>query len=376
MGFATLLASVLIFAACEKENNGSTTHERDIAYTVTEGPQASSRHDGNAQPTTVHLKTEAEFDDLLEQFCDYAEGGSTVTFYNASLVQHSKFKVHNSTKETVTYSTTSREEMKAWMRQMEDEGMTVTVTYEPNTGTWNGTAYATAPQPQPSGSLLTYECDQMNVFGYIWSFDTANHRVYITIHYTLQNITAPDYPVGVYEYRHADEVNTPFAYWLIDQWGDTAGLYYLESIGDDTLHFNSTHISNPATLVRTDNWQTYLSVDDVSSAAIVMHINTNVIKTNPTQFIGQANSNYDDRHAYGPGRFIMVRTSTIDYDGTLLYYMNFDFTSFGNDEVYGNSLIQNEPIVDDYFIIYHGLYHNRQAPNGLGFTSQDIFWRL
>ena len=62
MGFATLLASVLIFAACEKENNGSTTHERDIAYTVTEGPQASSRHDGNAQPTTVHLKTEAEFD--------------------------------------------------------------------------------------------------------------------------------------------------------------------------------------------------------------------------------------------------------------------------------------------------------------------------
>ncbi len=267
--------------------------------------------------------------------------------------------------------------MKRWMAQMEDEGKTVTVSYDPVTGTWNGTAYATAPQPPlPSGSLITYECDGMNSFGYIWSFDTVNRLVYITLHYTLINITQPDYPEGVYEYRHADEVDTPFAYWLIDSWGDTAGLYYLESIGDDTLHFNSTRLGNPATLVRTDNWQTYLSVDDISGAAIVMHINTDVIETNPTQFIGQANSNYDNGQAYGPGRFIMVRTSTIDYGGTLLYYLNFDFTSFGNDEVYGNSLIQNEPIVDDHFIIYHGLYHNRQAPNGIGFTSQDIFWRL
>ena len=358
----TLLAAMLTLAGCDPDEMFNT--ERDITYSVAE------------QTATVHLKTEAEWQELLDRFCDWAEEGNSVTFRRADGNQAAAAK-HSTSKEATTYSSTSREDMKRWMAQMEDEGKTVTVTYDPATGTWNGTAYATAPQPPlPSGGLITYECDWMNSFGYIWSFDTVNRLVYITLHYTLINITQPDYPEGVYEYRHADEVDTPFAEWLIDSWGDTAGLYYLESIGDDTLHFNSTHISNPATLVRTDNWQTYLSVDDVSGAAIVMHINTNVIETNPTQFIGQANSNYDNGQAYGPGRFIMVRTSTIDYGGTLLYYLNFDFTSFGNDEVYGNSLIQNEPIVDDHFIIYHGLYHNRQAPNGLGFTSQDIFWRL
>lgn len=359
-----ILAAMLTLAACNKETVPEAEVQRaervrDITYTI------------GGQSTTVHLKTEAEWDTLLGRFCDYAQVGDTVTFHNVHAADSQQAK------ENVTFSTSDREEMKRWMAQMEDEGMTVTVTFDSNTGTWHGTAYATAPQPPvPTGGLITYEHDGMNDFGYIWSFDTVNRRVYITIHYTLPNITAADYPVGVYEYRHADEVNTPFAYWLINQWGDTAGLYILNSIGNDTLHYNTNPLGYPATLVRTDNWQTYLSVDDISGAAIVMHINTDVIETNPTQFIGQANSNYDDRHAYGPGRFIMVRTSTIDYDGTLLYYMNFDFTSFGNDEVYGNSLIQNEPLVDDYFIIYHGLYHNRQAPNGLGFTSQDIFWRL
>lgn len=367
MGFATLLASVLIFAACEKENNGSTTHERDIAYTVTEGPPASSRHDGNAQPTTVHLKTEAEFDDLLEQFCDYAEGGSTVTFYNASLVQHSKFKVHNSTKETVTYSTTSREEMKRWMARMEDEGMTVTVTYDPNTGTWNGTAYATAPQPQPSGSLLTYECDQMNVFGYIWSFDTANHRVYITLHYTLQNITAPDYPVGAYEYVACEEVNSPFAYWLINSMGDTAGLYLLESIGSDTLHFNSTRLGNPATLVRTDRWHTYICSNQ--GLNIVMHVCGNVIEVYPEVYVGQMGVNglgrIDVIWPFGAGRFEMWRTEmTQPAMGPPYWGLTLDFRPFGGTDTLGGFIIQGEPLRDNRFTI--------SKENGSQFIFQQL----
>ena len=122
-----LVAVVLSFAACEKEGN---RHERDIVYTVAE------------QTTTVHLTTEAEWQQLLDHFCDYAEGGSSVTFRNAKSANKS------ATKEAITYSTTDREAMKRWMAQMEDAGMTVTVSYDPNTGTWNGTAYATAPQPQ------------------------------------------------------------------------------------------------------------------------------------------------------------------------------------------------------------------------------------
>ena len=139
--FYILLAAVLCLAACEKDKE-ELRHERDIVYTVAE------------ETTTVHLTTEAEFDALLEQFCDWAEGGSTVTFYGTQALGTQASRLHAAgtaaypTKEAVSYSTTDREAMKRWMAQMEDEGKTVTVTYDPATGTWNGTAYATAPQPQ------------------------------------------------------------------------------------------------------------------------------------------------------------------------------------------------------------------------------------
>ncbi len=126
----TLLAFVLTLAACNKDKE-ELRHERDIVYTVAE------------ETTTVHLATEAEWQALLDRFCDYAEEGSEVTFYNANQIA-----TKSATKDATTFSTTDREEMKRWMAQMEDEGKTVTVTFDSNTGTWNGTAYATAPQPQ------------------------------------------------------------------------------------------------------------------------------------------------------------------------------------------------------------------------------------
>ena len=122
-----LTAIVLMFAACNKEN------ERDITYIVAENT------------TTVHLKTDAEWDALLDRFCDYVESDSSVTFYNTTRANKG-----SAAKEATSYSTTNREAMKRWMKQMEEEGKTVTVTYDPNTGTYNGTAYATAPQTQPS----------------------------------------------------------------------------------------------------------------------------------------------------------------------------------------------------------------------------------
>lgn len=331
-----LAAATLILTACKPD---PVEIERDITYTVDENT------------TTVHLKTDAEFDALLDSFCDYAEGGSTVTFYNESRQDAGGPK---GTKETVTFSTTSREEMKAWMRRMEDDGMTVTVTYDSQTGTWNGTAYATAPQPQPSGSLLTYECDQMNVFGYIWSFDTANHRVYITLHYTLQNITAPDYPGGAYEYVACEEVNSPFAYWLINSMGDTAGLYNLEFVGSDTLHFNATRLSNPVTLVRTDNWQTYLCSD--MGLDIAMHVRYDAWQL--TLAIAQMNSNafgyVDCIWPFGIGRFALVRRG-IEGDGDIpAYGLTLDFMSFGGNDVLEDYTIQGKPLVDEQFTITPG----------------------
>ena len=183
--FYILLAAVLCLAACEK-NNGSNDKQRDITYTV--GTPSPSWHmpDGNRRPmetVTVHLETEAEWQALLDRFCDYAEDGSEVTFYNASRVQNSQFKIHNSAKDATTYSTTDREAMKRWMAQMEDEGMTVTVTYDPATGTWNGTAYATAPQPPVGNGVATYVSPCFDGWGnclnVIVTIDSANSTAYV-----------------------------------------------------------------------------------------------------------------------------------------------------------------------------------------------------
>ncbi len=356
-----LLAAVLCLTACEK-NPVSSDKQRDITYTVTTvGTQrAASAVD---KTTTVHLETEAEWQELLDRFCDYTEEGSEVTFYNAN---HKVTK--SATKDAATFSTTSREEMKRWMAQMEDEGKTVTVTYDPATGTWNGTAYATAPQPpMPSGELITYEHDGMNDFGYIWSFDTVNHLVYITLHYTLQNITQPDYPVGVYEYRHADEVNTPFAYWLIDQWGDTAGLYNLNSIGNDTLHYNTNPLGYPATLVRTDRWHTYICSN--WGLNIVMHVGGNVIEVYPEVYVGQMGVNGLDRidviWPFGAGRFEMWRTEmTQPAMGPTYWGLTLDFRPFGGTDTLGGFILQGIPFVNNQFTI--------SKENG----SQFVFQRL
>ena len=329
----TLLAAMLTLAGCDPDEMFNT--ERDITYSVAE------------QTATVHLKTEAEWQELLDRFCDWAEEGNSVTFRRADGNQAAAAK-HSTAKEATTYSSTSREDMKRWMAQMEDEGKTVTVTYDPATGTWNGTAYATAPQPPlPSGGLITYECDWMNVFGYIWSFDTVNRRVYITIHSTLQNITAPDYPVGEYEYRHADEVNTPFAYWLIDQWGDTAGLYILNSIGSDTLHFNSTRLGNPVTLVRTDRRHTYLCSN--WGLNIVMHVCGTFIEVYPEVYVGQMGVNGLERTdviwPFGFGRFEMWRAEmTQPAMGAPCWGLMLDFRPFGGTDLLDGFWIQGTPL--------------------------------
>ena len=356
MGLTTMMG----LGSCSKDDGKSSRfNERDIVYTVAE------------ETTSVHLTTEAEFDALLEQFCDWAEEGSTVTFYRpgtqASRLHAGGTPAHP-TKDAATYSTTDREAMKRWMAQMEDEGMTVTVTFDPNTGTWNGTAYATAPQPpMPSGELITYEHDGMNDFGYIWSFDTVNHLVYITLHYTLQNISQPDYPVGVYEYRHADEVNTPFAYWLIDQWGDTAGLYNLNSIGNDTLHYNTNPLGYPATLVRTDRWHTYICSN--WGLNIVMHVGGNVIEVYPEVYVGQMGVNGLERidviWPFGAGRFEMWRTEmTQPAMGPTYWGLTLDFRPFGGTDTLGGFILQGIPFVNNQFTI--------SKENG----SQFVFQRL
>ena len=137
----TILTAALLLAACGKEKVTTTgtptpvavSQERDIFYTVAEKASLAIIA-GN--DTSVHLATEAEWDDLLDQFCDRASEGNQVVF------RPCKPQTANNKKDTPTsISTSDRDEMKAWMKEMEKGGMTVIVTYDDNTGRWNGTAY-------------------------------------------------------------------------------------------------------------------------------------------------------------------------------------------------------------------------------------------
>ena len=163
----TLIAAVLMLASCYK---CPPEGDHVVAYTVDKGPEQR-----------VYLVDNNEWQALLDRFCYYAEEGSEVTFYNASRVQNSQFKIHNSAKDATTFSTSDREVMKRWMARMEDEGMTVTVTYDPATGTWNGTAYATAPSVGSGTS--TYVNSDFNGNGHglnvIVTIDSANSTAYV-----------------------------------------------------------------------------------------------------------------------------------------------------------------------------------------------------
>lgn len=119
-----LLAAVLCLAACNK-NIESLRPERDIVYTVDQ-----------QSPTTVHLNTDEEWQELLDRFCEYAENGSSVTFRNLNLDAKGP-----QDQEPISFSSTDREVMRDWMERMENRGLTVTVTYNTETSVWSGIAY-------------------------------------------------------------------------------------------------------------------------------------------------------------------------------------------------------------------------------------------
>ena len=99
---------------------------RTVVYTVA----------GTEQSAT--LKTDAEWDALLDDLCSFAEQEGQIAFYSITTPSTTP----RSTKEKSTFTTTDRLEMKEWMKEMEKQGKTVNVVYDKETGVWNGTAYA------------------------------------------------------------------------------------------------------------------------------------------------------------------------------------------------------------------------------------------
>ena len=151
------LLGVAVLAACEPGNAvPEIPDERDIFYTIADDTGFSG-----FAGSTVHLNTEAEWETLLDRFCNYARQGEQVTFCNTG--GHSSAAKGHAPKDTpTTISTTDRDALKAWMKEMEKAGRTVNVTYDDGTGTWHGRSYATiAPQnlaaePQSYSGTITF----------------------------------------------------------------------------------------------------------------------------------------------------------------------------------------------------------------------------
>lgn len=143
----TLIAALVSLAACTKPETPETpaaTLERMIVYAVDNDESRQS------------LKSEAEWETMVDRFCDYAQEGHAVTFYNMTShpVSQQTLK-RGGHKEVTTISTTSRDKIKDWMKEMEREGKTVNVVYDKNTGTWRGTAYISVARPRMESECYT-----------------------------------------------------------------------------------------------------------------------------------------------------------------------------------------------------------------------------
>lgn len=138
----TVIATLLTLTACVKEPVQPSVPDGDgqgydIFYTVAENAALAII---GGQGTTAHLATDSEWDALLDRFCDNARGGNQVLFCTT---RSNATQAKGAVKDTPTSITTSnREELKSWMKEMEKAGKTVIVTFDEGTGNWNGTAYA------------------------------------------------------------------------------------------------------------------------------------------------------------------------------------------------------------------------------------------
>ena len=202
-----VVAAVLMLASCYK---CPPEGDHVVAYTVDKGPVQR-----------VYLVDNNEWQALLDRFCDYAEDGSEVTFYNAN---HKAAK--SPTKEAVTYSTTDREEMKRWMAQMEDEGMTVTVTFDPATGTYSGTAYATNTD---ANILSQWNFVQCHVIRYCPGDSSLNRDYMVTEYAAFGDMTFFDNGTAIIPMLGTETIYPPIYqptvyYWTLSESQDTMTL--------------------------------------------------------------------------------------------------------------------------------------------------------
>lgn len=188
---ACVAAAALALAACSKNEESpvataataTADNTRTVVYSV----------GGDEGRTT--LKDDAEWDAMLERFCSVAAEGQTVTFYSLGRPQRHSAASKADNKEDQHFSTDDREEMKAWMKAREKEGLTVSVSYDEQSGRWNGVARETTAMRQDltecyTGTMTCVDMpweDDMIVGATVPALVLADSTVLILVHddYTL-----------------------------------------------------------------------------------------------------------------------------------------------------------------------------------------------
>lgn len=238
------LAAILCFASCEKtpvvENPGQEEEilSHDIFYSVSQIAGLPS-----FSGTTAHVSNEAEWDALLDKFCDMTRDGDQVTFCNANPTRTKKAKEGGSSSPN-TITTISREELKAWMKEMEKAGRTVNVTFDEGTGTWHGIAYACF-NPQ-AGDAQEMTCHGALVITpisimedpetvYVLALRSSNDEIFIfTVHgmMMISEVAEPSTLIDGYEVSITGMVST-----FVDMNGDTFSTLELDVNEGDVISF-------------------------------------------------------------------------------------------------------------------------------------------
>lgn len=175
-----LLLTLAALVSCETQPVGPVAPangdvQRTVVYTI------------GVQEGTKNPKTDAEWDELLDQFCNYAEQGEQVAFYSMTTSPGTAKAIR---KEKTTFTTTDREEIKAWMKSMEKAGKTVNVNYNEETGVWTGVAYAGAGNRNVhdgqahTGTLVMApppSLDGVDPDARLWALQTADSTLYLAL---------------------------------------------------------------------------------------------------------------------------------------------------------------------------------------------------
>ena len=219
--YITILIIAVFFSlvSCERETvEHETVNELSSPYQI---EYYISSRENPSTTVRAEINGDDDRDSLLGRFCDYTMEGRFISFRSNKVGK-------NSSKAPRTFSTNNRSEMIRWMGQMEDEGLTVTVNYDPNTGTWNGIAYTVNPNAGSERRLqrAVMDLDQFGhqvhaVFTYFWDGDkltdvdmvngTVNEH-YLLSHYTARLTYGDGLRTGIYFYGIDGELVDSYLY--------------------------------------------------------------------------------------------------------------------------------------------------------------------